>query len=181
MKDNKSLELPKEIKLKTILKISKMERKADVLNNIISIAKRGKASRCLRFLAKNDFLPEEYEEAFVQKFKRRIEQTYKSTPFKKILIDRLKEDIENNDYNNNIPSSIKRWVVGIICAAKDPSSIYRFDGWKLYQYLEIETSTENWTSHQGAYMTDEKANVKFYFEGIEHEKDFDLGTTGYWN
>ena len=59
--------------------------------------------------------------------------------------------------------------------------IVRYDGYKLYQDIESEEFSEDWSSYQGASMTTQKAKAKFTALDKTHEAEFDLDTSGYWN
>jgi hypothetical protein len=172
----------KDFELKTVAQIAKMSRGQGYAMKAIARHALGRDLQGgLRYLDKSEKLKEEQEPAFLEEYGDKILKMYKSAPYKKLAIQNLESDIEENDYNNRIPKEIVRWALNIITKTKDVSQIVFFDGYKLYQDLEVKEWEEGWTSYQGASMTDKKAEVTFYFDGEEHSEKFDLGTSGYWN
>ena len=169
----------KKFELKTIAQISKMDRRQnDALRGIARYALGRDLQGALKYLNKSDTLKLEDEQLFLDEYGAKIKKMYKSPQYKKLIIKNLYYEVEQNNYNMEIPASIRDWVLSII--TKDvPSEILFFDGYKLYQNLEVDKFDDSWSSYQGAQMTTKKAKVIFSYDK-DYTKEFDLGTSGVW-
>ena len=175
-----------DYELKTMAQIKKMQRGQSYAFDAINLFGNPKRyswaikSRISlsKYLDKSENIEENQMVEFIEQNRNKIEKMRKSKPFKELVLNNIIKDISSNNYNNNIPSDIVEWAIKIL-SKQDIDVIVGFDGYKLYQYLEINTSTDSWVSYQGASMTDKKAKV--IFDTFDEEKEFHLGTSGYWN
>ena len=171
---------PKAYELKTMAQIKKSKSLRSTLLGFLYLSKNSPVKRYLKYTDRFEKLKEKDYDAYISEYMLKAQRIVKSKAFKDLAIKCLEDDVLQNDYNLDIDESIRKWAIDLI--KKDGiDTIVRYDGYKLYQDLVIDTSSESWTSYQGASMTTKKATVKF--TGIEgnHEKEFDLGTSGYWN
>ena len=169
----------KNFELKTMAQITKSKKIGSIISAIHSIVYGNNSPYNLKYLDKSEKLKKEYYTAFTEEYKDKIIKMYKSPAYKKLVMQNIKDNVEEQEYNEEIPKDVINWALDIIAKGSiDSASV--FDGYKLYQYLTIDKSTESWTSGQGASMTTKKAKVIFDYDK-EYKKDFDLGTSGYWN
>ncbi len=172
---------PPKYELMTLAQIKKSGNLTYVLKGIYYAATGGYwATRYAKYACKNQGLSEEETKEFIELFKPQMQKMIKSKIFKKALIDNIKRGAEENDYWNELSSSIRSWVYSIL-EKSDIKDIISIDPYKLYQDVEVEKAEKSWTSMQGASMTTKTADVIFTLNGKEYKKDFHLDTSGYWN
>jgi len=109
-----------------------------------------------------------------------MQKMIKSKTFKKALIDNIKRGTEENNYWNELSSSIRSWVYKIL-EKSDVEDMISIDPYKLYQDVQVEEKDESWVSRQGASMTTKNATAIFTLNGKEYKEDIHLSTSGYWN
>ena len=171
----------KEFELKTMSQIKKSRNLTSTLKAFVYLANDDfYAKNYLKYAEKNEKLKDSDFEAFKEEYRDKAKKIVKSKAFKDLAINNLRENIEADSYNDNIPGAIKNWVISIL-VKEGIESLVTYDGYKLFQDIEIEESTDSWVSRQGASMTSKKAKVKFTSNVKTYEEEFDLGTSGYWN
>jgi hypothetical protein len=170
-----------EYKIKTLSLIRKSRNLTDTIKGFIYTARGSyfKKSYIKYTERENNILPEDVEKYEIENIAK-IKRMVKSKPFIELAESLLRENVLENNYNTQIPSEIREWALKIIMD-DGIETVARYDGYKLYQDIEYETSSEGWTSFQGASMTTKKATAKFVGINETYEKEFDLGTSGYWN
>jgi hypothetical protein len=171
----------KEFELKTMAQIKKSKSLTSTLKAFLYLSQDSVYKKnYLKYADKSEKLKKENFDLFTSEYRLKAEKIVKSKAFKDLAIQALKADVEENNYNTQIPASVRDWAISLIIK-EGIDWIVRYDGYKLYQDLESEEFEEGWTSYQGASMTTKKA--KAIFTGVEgkHEMEFNLGTSGYWN
>jgi len=170
----------KTYELKTMAQIKKSSRLASTLLGFLYLSQNSSRQAYLKYTDRSEKLKKEDYDAFISEYMLKAQKIVKSKAFKDLAIKQLEEDVLENDYNTQIDSDIRKWALDLI-KKEGIDMIVRYDGYKLYQDLVIDTSSESWVSYQGASMTTKKATVKFIGIDGNHEKEFNLGTSGYWN
>jgi len=173
--------LQKKYELKTLAQIKKMSRGRKYALEAIAKIATGKTRAKVNFIDKTENLQENDYVSFIKEYKDKIIKMYKSSNFKKLIVEILEEDIKENNYNMEIPDVIRTWAINIIKKDKNVSNIVFYDGYKLYQDINYDKSVNSWTSSQGASMTNTKALASFSYYNKEYKKEFDLNISGYWN
>lgn len=170
----------KDFELATIKQIVSIGREISAGRALRAISKNSKPNIYdLKYCTKNQKLLDEHTDAFVEEYKDKLIKMYKGKSFREALFNRIKENFNENDYNVKISEKIVSWIFSIIKKA-DIDMLVGTDGYKIYQDIEIEYSSESWVSYQGAQMETKKAKVKFSYDKL-YENNFELNVSGYWN
>lgn len=96
---------------------------------------------------------------------------------KEKLLDKKLKDMNENSYNN-FNTDIKNWLINCLSLFKI-EEIEKFDAYKMYKYVELKESVNNWVSYQGAVMETTILEVAFHYINKEFKNTFEK-TRGNW-
>ena len=176
-----------DIKLKTLSQLKKSDRLSSTFyilgmfedGSYTASYNRKRIISYARYILQSGAVGDDNYDEFITKFEKKIIKLSKSPKLKDLAIQRMIDSIYGNENNREIPKSAKDWIIGIVSKAY-LGSISSFDGWKLYNYVTVDTDVKLWTSYQGASMTTKTAKITFSWDK-DYTKEFEYDTSGYWN